>query len=66
MMFNSTGQERNYKMPAIGRGMNWNLFIDTAADSPGDIYPNVDGPMPAAGHIIPMANHSMKVFVSGK
>lgn len=66
MMFNSTGQERDYKMPAIGRGMNWSLFIDTAADSPNDIYPNVDGPMPAAGHIIPMANHSMKVFVSGK
>ncbi|WP_146459751.1 glycogen debranching protein GlgX [Rubripirellula tenax] len=63
MMFNSTGQDRVFKMPEIGWGMNWNLFIDTAVESPGDIYPDVDGPVPATGHSLSMACHSMKVFV---
>ncbi len=40
MMFNSTGQIRDFTMPEVGRGMIWNLFIDTAADSPEDIYPD--------------------------
>ncbi len=51
-------------MPEFGRGMRWNLFLDTAADSPEDIYPDVDGPMPANGRVITMPHHSLKVFVS--
>jgi glycogen operon protein len=64
MMFNSTGQIRDFTMPEVGRGMIWNLFIDTAADSPEDIYPDVDGPMPPSGRMIKMPHHSLKVFVS--
>ncbi len=64
MMFNSTGQVRSFKMPEVGRGMRWNLFIDTAADSPEDIYPDVDGPMPTSGRVIKMPHHSLKVYVS--
>ncbi len=66
MMFNSTGQTRPYKMPDVGRGMRWKLFIDTAAISPDDIYPNVDGPMPPANRVIEMPHHSLKVYVSQK
>ena len=64
MMFNSTGQIREFQMPEFGRGMRWNLFIDTAADSPHDIFPDVDGPMPPSGRVIKMPHHSMKVYVS--
>ena len=64
MMFNSTGQVRDFTMPEVGRGMRWNLFLDTAADSPEDIYPDSDGPMPPSGRMIKMPHHSMKVFVS--
>jgi glycogen operon protein len=64
MMFNSTGQIREFAMPEFGRGMRWNLFIDTAAESPEDIYPDVDGPMPPSGRVIKMAHHSLRVFVS--
>lgn len=66
MMFNSTGQIREFKMPEVGRGMLWNLFVDTAADAPEDIYPDVDGPMPPSGRLIKMPHHSLKVFVSQK
>ena len=64
MMFNSTGQERNFTMPEIGRGMRWNLFVDTAADAPQDIFPDADGPMPPGGNVFKMPHHSLKVFVS--
>ncbi len=64
LMFNSTGQDRAFNMPEISRGTDWNLFLDTAAESPGDIYPNVDGPMPSSGHVIEMPCHSLKVMVS--
>ena len=66
MMFNSTGDERTQQLPAIGRGMKWNLFLDTAADSPRDIYPELDGPMPPSNRAVEMPCHSLKVFVSGK
>jgi isoamylase len=62
LMFNSTGQARKFVMPEIGRGSQWNLFLDTAAESPRDIYPQVDGPPPASG-LIEMPNHSLKVYV---
>ncbi|TWU46742.1 glycogen debranching protein GlgX [Rubripirellula reticaptiva] len=66
MMFNSTGQDRTFNMPEIGRGMKWNLFVDTAAESPADIYPDADGPMPSIGHAIEMPCHSLKVMVSAE
>jgi len=64
LMFNSTGQIRQFTMPEIGRGTQWHLFVDTAAESPEDIYPKVDGPSPPSGRNIEMLQHSMKVFVA--
>jgi len=66
MMFNSTGQDRKHVLPDIGRGMKWNLFIDTAAESPRDIFPNLRGPMPPSNRTVAMPCHSLKVYVSGK
>ena len=66
LMFNSTGETREFKMPDVGRGMKWNLFVDTAAASPEDIYPDVDGPMPPSSRLIEMPHHSLKVYVSGE
>jgi isoamylase len=64
MLFNSTGQDREYKMPELGRGTKWNLFLNTAAASPEDIYPDVDGPAPPANRKVPMPCHSLTVYVS--
>ncbi|MEM6363695.1 MAG: glycogen debranching protein GlgX [Planctomycetota bacterium] len=63
MMFNSTGENRQYKLPEIGRGVQWNLFVDSAAITPNDIFPDVDGPMPPDNRIVEMPRHSMKVYV---
>jgi glycogen operon protein len=64
MMFNSTGDDREFHLPEIGRGVQWNLFLDTAAESPNDIYPDVDGPVAPNNRMISMPCHSMKVYVS--
>ncbi|MEM9828864.1 MAG: alpha-amylase family glycosyl hydrolase, partial [Planctomycetota bacterium] len=66
MMFNSTGETRPFHLPTIGRGVRWNLFINTAAESPLDIFPNLDGPTPAAKASIEVVHHSLQVFVSQK
>ncbi len=38
-MFNSSGQEREFVIPVFAVGSCWNLFVDTAAESPADIFP---------------------------
>lgn len=63
LMFNSTGQIREFQMPEAGRGMVWNLFVDTAADSPHDIYSGIDGPTPPQNRVVEMAHHSMRVYI---
>lgn len=64
LMFNSTGDNLDFELPAIGRGAVWNLFVDTAATPPNDIYPDVDGPTAPNNRIIEMPRHSMKIYVS--
>ncbi len=64
MMFNSTGQARDFHLPDVGRGMTWNLFVDTAAASPEDIYPDLDGPLPPSTRMVELPYHTLKVYVS--
>jgi len=64
MMFNSTGQDRSFKLPAMGRGIKWNLFVNTAGISPEDIYPDLDGPMPPSSRVVEVPCHSMTIYVS--
>lgn len=66
MMFNSTGDDRTQRLPDVGRGMKWNLFIDTAGESPNDIYTDLKGPTSPSNRLVDMPCHSLKVYVSGK
>lgn len=63
IMFNSTSDNLDFELPSIGRGVVWNLFADTAAIPPKDIYPDVDGPVAPCNRIIEMPRHSMKIYV---
>lgn len=64
MLFNSTGQNRDFQLPELGRGLTWNLFIDTAGIDGNDVYPDLDGPSPPSARCVPIHCHSMKVYVS--
>ncbi len=43
-LLNSTSEPQDFVLPAIARSFRWKMFVDTAAKSPGDIFPEADGP----------------------
>ncbi len=67
MLFLHAGtMPRIFTVPELAKPLVWRKFIDTAAASPGDIYPELDGPqLPAMGKI-PLIERSMVCFVSAK
>jgi glycogen operon protein len=54
---------RHFVLPPIARPIDWRMFLNTAAESPCDIYPSLDGPAPANG-IVTMESRSMAVYVA--
>lgn len=65
LMFNSSHDPAQFSIPEIAKSRQWNLFIDTSAASPQDIYPNLDGPVLASEQTCPLALKSLKVYVAG-
>jgi len=56
-------QPREFALPPIARGIRWNLFVNTAAESPADIYPKLDGPPPVDGRLV-LLDRSLMCYVS--
>ncbi len=55
---------RHFILPPPARGLPWRLLLNTAAASPSDIYPNLDGsPAPSTG-VVPMEARSMVVYIA--
>jgi hypothetical protein len=50
-------------VPAAVAGLEWRLFVDTAAEAPGDIYPAADGPPPGRGPVV-LEAFSLRCFVA--
>ncbi len=55
---------RHFTVPGPARGLNWRLLLNTALESPRDIYPDLDGPPPPANGIVTMEPRSMAAFVA--
>jgi len=55
---------REFRAPKIANQMRWQMFINTAAESPGDIYPNLDGPTLRTGAKLTLIDHSLMCYVS--
>jgi len=66
LMLNSGGAGCRFMIPAIAKSKKWNLFIETAQPSPGDVYPELNGPeLPVSGsHTLPCK--AMAVYVAQK
>jgi glycogen operon protein len=55
---------QEFVIPAHIRRLPWRLFVDTAAEAPADIFPEVNGPpLPAAARVR-LLHHSMRVYVA--
>jgi hypothetical protein len=66
ILFHSAPEGRWFELPKLVRDISWRMFIDTQQESPGDIYPALDGPaLPADGRVW-LTHHSLVCFVSAE
>jgi glycogen operon protein len=64
IMMHSGGQPQPFAVPKVASGRKWRLFVDTAAESPGDVYPGADGPPPPLSGPILLDHHSLRCYVA--
>jgi glycogen operon protein len=57
-------EARPFHLPDVARGLPWRLFVNTAAEPPQDIYPDLDGPEPPSGGVIPLDPRSLVCYVA--
>jgi len=66
LMLNPIGQPREFVVPDLVRTIRWRTFIDTAAEPPTDIFPNLDGPEPPlSGGPVFLVERSLVCYVAG-
>jgi glycogen operon protein len=63
LLVNATANAREFMLPTVAKGLNWRMFIDTAADPPRDVFPDLDGPAPVAG-LLALPDHSLRCYVA--
>ncbi len=51
-------------LPPAARKVEWTLFIDTAANSPGDVFPEFDGPRLDTSRCFELISKSLRCYVS--
>lgn len=67
MLFvNGTTMPREFIMPPVAKGTRWRLFVDTAAQPPHDVYPQLDGPPPPQAQRLVLAARSLCCYVAEK
>ncbi|MFT7644353.1 MAG: isoamylase [Pirellulaceae bacterium] len=64
LLVNATGDARDFVLPPIAKCNKWRMFIDTAAESPGDIYEHQDGPPPPKTGRMSLTYRSLRCYVS--
>ncbi|QGJ72117.1 Glycogen debranching enzyme GlgX [Planctomycetales bacterium 10988] len=56
--------QRHFQIPQFALGRRWYLFVDTAAESPEDIYPDLDGPeLPLDGRLV-LPQRCLRCYIS--
>ena len=64
LMFHAGTEPQAFMLPSIAREEDWRLFVDTAAKSPDDIYPDLNGPKPPRDGAVILEARAMKCFVA--
>jgi glycogen operon protein len=63
LMLHSGKEPQPFTVPAAVAGLAWRLFVDTAAEAPGDIYAAADGPPPGRGPVV-LEAFSLRCYVA--
>jgi len=64
LLLNAGLKPRRFTLPREVRRLRWRRFLNTAAPTPGDIFPDHDGPPPPADGILTLADRSMVCYVA--
>ncbi|MEN6406913.1 MAG: glycogen debranching protein GlgX [Thermoguttaceae bacterium] len=64
MLLHAGADARHFIVPTIAREFDWRLLVNTAADSPDDIFPALDGPPRPANDVVTLESRSIQVFVA--
>ncbi|MDX1963109.1 MAG: glycogen debranching protein GlgX [Pirellulales bacterium] len=66
IMMHSGILPRDFVVPEQVRGISWRLMLNTAAPTPADIYPDLDGPYLPAKGIVPLSDRSLVCYISAE
>jgi glycogen operon protein len=64
MMFHAGTQPQQFTIPPLAGSLPWQQFVNTAAESPLDVYPEADGPAPPAGGVVELEAKSLVCYVA--
>ena len=64
LLLNSSGSSVDFLIPAIAKTKTWRLFLDTSRPTPGDIYPELNGPHLPENGIYRLPFKASAMFVS--
>jgi glycogen operon protein len=64
LLMHARSDAKVFTLPKLPGDVTWRLFIDTAQDSPNDIFPDLDGPLAPESGLVKLEHHSLVCFVS--
>ncbi len=64
LMCHAGTQTQEFRFPEAAKPFRWQLFLDTAAEPPKDIYPDYDGPFAEMGKALTLESLSMRVYLA--
>jgi len=66
IIINATPSPQQFILPPVAKGTSWRMFVDTAAVTPSDVYPDLNGPRPPASGKFVMPDRSIKIYVASR
>ncbi len=64
MLIHAGSDSRHFILPQSVRNIGWRLLLNTAAESPDDVHPALDGPPPPRNNVVTMEPRSLLVYVA--
>ncbi len=66
LLMNGSASPQQFILPPVAKGTSWRMFVDTAASSPSDVYPDLNGPRPPAAGKFVMPERSVRIYVASR
>jgi glycogen operon protein len=66
LLANPTGSSCTFILPPVAKNLSWKLFIDTNAETPKDVYPDLDGPELNPLESLTLEHHALQCFVASE